>query len=187
MLLAAAFYCVYYFGSPNTHHVPLPPPVVNKIVITDKEVQEVYNNLTKYTGLAQYSLPALVIDKNDGEINAYSQGFGYPIHIYSGMIKFCHSKDEIASILAHELSHVLLQHAILNPNGDNDPNYETFLEGNADKFGVYLTMRAGYNVCESKEIWARLRLINGDFETNSTHPNYSYRYWQLEFPQCVVH
>lgn len=148
--------------------------------ISNAEIEEIYDNLTKYTGYTKYSRPKLVIIQDDTVINAWTDN--EQIAIYSGIINFAQSKDEIAAILGHELAHVLLQHSHLNPN--NDPNIQTVLEGNADKLGIYLVLRAGYDVCKAKDLWYRLRDIGGDYELNVDHPNYSYRYWQLDFPQC---
>lgn len=151
-------------------------------IISDKQVKDIYNNLAKYTGLSVDMLPQFIIVKDDSIVNAYQNPTNHTIAIYSGMIKFSNDPDEIAAILSHELSHFMLDHVLLNP--DYDPNLQTVLEGNADKFGVYLMLRAGYNPCKAKDIWLKLRKIGGDYEYNSDHPNYSYRIWQFEFPIC---
>ncbi len=156
------------------------PPI--EVELTNQQINQIYENLLKYTGLSRSMLPKLIIIKNDAIINAYQDSSNNVIAIYSGMIKFSANKDEISAVLAHEIAHFMLDHSALNPTMNSD--YQTILEGNADKFGVYLMMRAGYDTCKARDLWIKLRNSNGDYEYNSDHPNYSYRIWQFEFPMC---
>lgn len=161
------------------------PKTITTITYTNRDIQEIYDDLFKYTGIGNGYKPQLVIIDDDSIINAYQDSQNNVIAIYTGLIKFADSKDEIAGVLAHEIGHLVLQHSLLNPMGN--PNIQTLLEGNADKFGAYLMLRAGYNVCKMHDIWWKLRNRDGDYLLNSDHPNYSYRYWQLEFPMCGDH
>lgn len=151
--------------------------------ISKAEVRAIYAELTKYTGLPKGNIPKLEIIDSD-IINAYMDSNSNTIGIYTGIIKFAKSKDEVAGILGHELAHFMLQHGVLLNTEQYSDNYSAILEGNADKFSVYLLTRAGYNECRIKELWERLREKDGDIEVGLTHPNYSYRVWQLEFPNC---
>lgn len=150
--------------------------------LTNKEVVEIYNNLIKYTGISKENMPNFIIIQDDSTINAYQDSGNNTIAVYTGMIKFVSSKDELAGVIGHEIGHFMLEHSKLNPDGD--PNYQAILEGNSDKFGIYLMLRAGYDVCKTKDLWDKLRDKEGDYEYNSDHPNYSYRYWELSFPNC---
>lgn len=149
--------------------------------LSELEIREVYNNLNKYAGLTTDSTPTLYIVKNK-EVNAHADCGNNSITLYTGIIEFTNNKNEIAAVLGHELAHLLLQHCLLNPTGEK--NYQTILEGNADKFGVYLVLRAGYDVCMAKNLWVKLRNKEGDYGFNADHPNYSYRTWQFDFPGC---
>lgn len=150
--------------------------VKHKAKISEVEVREIYSNLLKHTGLTNNAfLPLQVIKSN--QINAYTDG--NVVAIYTGMLDFVQSKDEIAAVLGHEIGHVMLEH-VYSPL----LFASSILEGNADKYGAYLMLRAGYDVCKAKDLWERLRNASGDFEFTSSHPNYSYRYWELDFPIC---
>lgn len=155
------------------------PDKINGSVISPTEVRVIYNNLWKYSGLGGAYKPEFKIVES-AEINAYQMED--LIVIYTGMIKFSNDRDEIAGVLAHEIAHYLLEHQALNPTGGKD--HQTILEGNADKFSIYLMLRAGYNVCKIQNLWRHLRDVDGDYEVNSDHPNYSYRIWQFQFPTC---
>lgn len=155
--------------------------VVTQASFSDAEVHQIYNNLLKFTGIPSSLMPTLVIVNSD-EINAYADTVNWEIGINSGMLKFCDTKDEVASVLAHEIGHIMMEHSALNPK--NDDSQQAMLEGNADKYGIYLLLRAGYDACQAKNLWIKLRDTEGDYEINSGHPNYSYRAWQLAFPYC---
>lgn len=177
----AAVLVVLYIGCFFTiakHQIEL---AAIKHVVTDDEVTQIYENLLKYTGLPGESMPPLKIIEDD-TINAYADFGNWEIGINRGLIDFADSPDEIASALAHEIGHIMMEHGKLNPTGDI--NKQTVLEGNADKFGIYLMLRAGYDVCQARMLWVKLRSQEGDYEVNSSHPNYSYRTWQLSFPFC---
>jgi len=150
--------------------------------VTKEQAQEIYENLLKYSGVPRYRMPVLVILDND-EVNAYADASNNEIGLYTGMLNYVSTPDELASVLGHEIGHILLQHAVLNPGGEY--NLSVIHEGNADKFSIYLMLRAGYNVCDAQNLWKKMRHDNGDYETNSSHPNYSYRTWELQFPQCA--
>lgn len=150
---------------------------IKKTEITNLEVQEVFNNLKKQTGMSDM-IPDLRIENDDTIINAYANHS--EIVIYSGIIKKVNHIDEIAYVLGHEIGHVMMDHEYL-PEGLRD---QTILEGNADKYSIYLMMRAGYNVCYAKDLWEKLRDSDGDIVGGGTHPNYSYRIWELTFKQC---
>ncbi|CAB4120925.1 Peptidase M48 [uncultured Caudovirales phage] len=150
--------------------------------LTNQEIQQVFNNLTKYLGIT--FLPTLVIARNDNTINAVTDEDSLTITIYGGMINIIYTKDEMAAVLAHELGHAMMQDQYLSKAANNSDAMQTIVEGNADKYSTYLVLRAGYDVCQMQNIWRRFRRIYGDYETNEDHPNHSYRTWQLEFPEC---
>lgn len=145
-------------------------------VVTLKDAQEIYKNLNFYTGFTfAGSLPLRIIENK--EINAYTDG--KEVVLYSGMLSYVKSEDELAAVLAHEIAHAVLEHVYTKMMFE-----QSVLEGNADKFAVYLMLRAGYDICQAKNLWINLRNDGGDYEYNSDHPNYSYRIWQFDFPQC---
>jgi hypothetical protein len=175
LLLAGSGTLAYY--SPN---LPLAYTPTEKGV-SAKDAQEVYDNLLKYTGIPSYRMPKLLVITST-QINAYADPTNWQIGLYTGMLQYIKTKDELAAVLGHELGHIMMQHDILNPNNDKD--LQAVLEGNADKFAIYLMLRSGYDICQAKNLWERLRVDNGDYEINTEHPNFSYRIWQLQFAFC---
>ena len=51
----------------------------------------------------------LILDSD--EINAFAAPGGF-IFLSRGMLRLCHSEDELAAVLAHEIGHIELQHAL---------------------------------------------------------------------------
>ncbi len=142
--------------------------------------------------------------KQNPMVNAYADGEN--IVVYTGMMKFVQSDDELAAILGHELAHNTMKHigakrgnallgallfdlpiAILtgvNPNvgGQIGANaYSQEFEAEADYAGLYFTARAGYNIQNVPDIWRRMAVENpGAITMGSSHPSTSARYVGLE-------
>lgn len=135
--------------------------------ITKQEINEIYRKLMIGSGQAVY--PQLIIVKSN-VINAYTDGS--TIVIFTGLIEKMNSKDEVAVVLGHELAHVLLNHV-------GDDNVPTVIkEAQADKYGAFLALRAGYDVCQGRVIFKKFLKLYGD-DPNSDHPSNAYRYDQL--------
>jgi membrane-associated protease RseP (regulator of RpoE activity) len=66
--------------------------------------------------------------------------------VYSGMLRFTESDDELAIVLAHELAHGLLGRELSVENAESE----------ADYLGLYLVARAGYDVAVAAEFARRL-------------------------------
>ncbi|MBI5518425.1 MAG: M48 family metalloprotease [Desulfovibrio sp.] len=142
--------------------------------------------------------------KQNTMINAFADGKN--ITIYTGMMKFVQSDDELAAILGHELAHNNQGHikakqgnallgallldlpvAILtgvNPNvgGRIGANaYSQEFEAEADYVGLYFTARAGYDISNVPDLWRRMAVENpGAITMGSTHPSTSARFVGLE-------
>ena len=144
--------------------------------LTAQDAEEVYNNLKGHTG-APEMLPPLVISDSD-VINAYASNGS--ITITMGMLKFLKSKDELAFVIGHEMGHVLLSH--LSGQMSDDSRIH---EANADKFGTFLVLRAGYDVCVGKSVWQRFVDVFGDSVITASHPSSLQRAWELDFPMCT--
>jgi Zn-dependent protease with chaperone function len=77
-------------------------------------------------------------------LDAYADGGR--IAISSGMLRFLESDDELAVILGHELAHALLGH--------DGPGLHP--EAEADRLGLELAARAGYDVAVAADLIRRL-------------------------------
>jgi predicted Zn-dependent protease len=141
---------------------------------------------------------------NNAMINAYADG--QKVVVFSGMLKFVRSDDELAAILGHELAHNSQGHikaklgntllgallfdipvAILtgvNPNLGSQVGanaYSQEFEAEADYVGLYFTARAGYDIENVADIWRRMGVENpGSITMGSTHPSSSVRFVGLE-------
>lgn len=141
--------------------------------LTKEDVGEVYLKLLKHTG-APHMIPNVVVQENI-LINAWINPD--TLTITTGMLQFLEGKDELAVILGHEMGHLMLQH--FDVEGDSRLH-----ESNADKYGIYLVLRAGYDICAAKKIWTKMKETNGDQIMTQSHPSPAQREWELDFPQC---
>ena len=112
---------------------------------------------------------------NEDVVNAFT--CGGQIFIYQGMIDFCKSNDELASIIAHEIAHNELGHIkhklsqIKTSNewlGDDWGEFTAALYMNAtvsfgqkqethcDLYGIDLAIKAGFKACDTDQIWKRM-------------------------------
>lgn len=114
---------------------------------------------------------------NADHVNAYADG--RRIVITRGLLNFTQSEQELAYVIAREMAHNILGHAASQRMGatmggiiDNlirvTPDLDTMtgrsgvipypatLDTDADRLGLYLAARAGYNVDAAASFWKRL-------------------------------
>jgi membrane-associated protease RseP (regulator of RpoE activity) len=95
-------------------------------------------------------------------IDAYSEG--ERIVVYSGLLRFLESDDELAVILGHELAHALLDDGL-------DP---AAVEREADTLGLYLAALAGYDIAVARDLSHRfIREFPLALETRTGHTHLS--------------
>lgn len=152
-------------------------PIHHSSQISNKTVEEVFNDLKKYAGNPMM-IPQLIIIDNAATVNAYANNKN--IGIYTGMLKLLKTRDELAFVLGHEIGHIMLDHI----NFSKSLRDSRILEANADKYSIYLMIRAGYDICQAKDLWTILRNETGDNTVTGSHPDYSFRIWELTFRQC---
>lgn len=160
-------------GSLLFPYLPAEQSQVGENGLTKQDVIDVYNKLNKYTGVPGV-IPPLVLEDNP-VVNAWITPDN--LTITTGMLHFIKDKDELALVIGHEMGHFMLQHFELG--GDNRLH-----EANADKFGVFLALRAGYNVCVGEGLWMRMADEDGDSVLTTSHPGSTQRAWELDFPMC---
>ncbi len=151
-------------------------------IIDDEEVETSFNEITdllgNYLGSGKYTYRITVV--RTSEINAFSLPGGYVI-VYSGLIDFCETPEELAGIIAHEMGHnenhdVLARLAknisiavTLNSifGGDNSKlssmlqqvistKFDRAQEERADAFAVDLMLRCGINPDHLANFFERL-------------------------------
>jgi len=142
--------------------------------------------------------------KEEKIVNAFA--FGDRIWITSGMVRFCHTDDELALILGHELAHNTMKH--MDAKRDNmrlgsllidipiaaftgvNPGigsalganaYSQDFETEADYIGLYNTARSGFEIGNVAELWRRMAVENPDaIYVATTHPTTAQRFTVLE-------
>ena len=137
-----------------------------------EEVHKIYRKIQAASGQGQDRIPLRIVQSD--QINAYCDGI--QIVMYTGLIDNAKNYDEIAMVLGHELAHQNLEHLrrMYDPPGVK----RQVTEANADKLGAVYMMKAGYDICVAREFWKRMRNEEGNSLLKS-HPNYSYRYDEL--------
>lgn len=154
------------------------------------------------TPIASCNYPAVVVA--NPQLNAFADG--EKIVIYSGMMKFAQTDEELALVVGHELGHNLRDHigskrtnavigavldgilgALLRTNtGGMMSNaaanaYSTDFEAEADYVGLYLAARAGYQIDDAPKFWRRMAVENPNAISHaSTHPATSERFVALQ-------
>lgn len=143
-----------------------------------EETIKIHNKLRLVTGV--HNLPLYFLPLNI--VNAWTDG--KKIVVTDGLLKFVKGdENQIALILAHEMSHDLLHHL-----SNYDPTLSNVeKEAQADKLGAFIMLRAGYDICKGRVFF--LNLMNyedGDFADPffRDHPSDIYRYHDLDMPWC---
>ena len=113
-------------------------------------------------------------------VNAISDGSH--VVVSSGLLGFVHSPDQLAWVLAHEVGHHALEHAeksrlhmtlsrlLSSIRGDSLQALEQIdLERQADLFAADLTVRAGFDLREARQLLQRIQMLEGQ-GLSQTHP-----------------
>ena len=107
------------------------------------------------------------------------------VQVASELVSLAASDDELAAVLAHELAHNVLGHrarmdalhvdrgllAVLGRNA----RLIRATEREADRLGVYLLARAGYDPQKALAYWAKARTATGGLIADPTHPGWTER------------
>jgi len=104
--------------------------------------------------------PVLLVRSTD--MNAATDGNA--VAITTGLYGLLRSDDEVAVIIGHELAHILLGHT--RARTPADPSRET----DADRAGLELAARAGFDIGAAPTLWRRLNSMNLADSLATTHP-----------------
>ena len=140
-----------------------------------ERVKAIYATLVAQTGQVQDALPLVIQDSS--QINAYNNG--EVVVIFTGIIDYANSDDEIALVLGHEIAHGMLRHLAYKEFGSSALEISV-AEGNADKLGAVYLMKAGYDICRARDIWLRMGDQGGNYQ-GGDHPTAAYRFAELNF------
>ncbi len=91
------------------------------------------------------------------------------ISITSGMMDFAESDDELATILGHEIAHVILKHRAPRSFLTRlwSPAARVAIEREADYVGCYLAASAGFDVSKTPGLWRRIARAAPDLISSS--------------------
>jgi len=143
--------------------IPLDPPSAQL-----ERVQQVFRRLVAVAH--RQELPWQVHLIEDPTVNAFTPGGGY-VYVFTGLfgtngLIVDGSDDELAAVLAHEISHVTMMHMAIARTDQTiwsrslkDPYFHaafsTEQEGEADRLSVLYMALAGYDPQASARVWER--------------------------------
>jgi beta-barrel assembly-enhancing protease len=147
------------------------------------------------------------IIKDDKTLNAFCTPGGY-IYVYTGLIKFLDSEDQLAGVLGHEIAHAARRHStrqltkmmgvqvlelLGNATGKNTTVVENVAstivglkfsrthETEADEFSVRYLCRSGYNSAGAAGFFKKIEGKGGTPPAfMSTHPNPKNRVQEIQ-------
>jgi beta-barrel assembly-enhancing protease len=123
--------------------------------------------------------PSRVQVVGGSKLNAHADG-AY-VEISTGMVGFTNSDDELAVVIAHEMAHNVLGHkqkldadhvsrGLFGGFGRNGARIRA-TENEADRVGLYLMARAGYDITVAPAFWSRYgRKTGAGLLSDRTHP-----------------
>ncbi len=153
--------------------------------VSKSDVTEVYNRLVADTGAPEL-LNGIRVIRSD-EVNAWTDN-SRSITLTTAILKTLHNQNELAEVIGHEIGHVLLGHvddgATEEIYGLDESSTSRIKEANADKFGVYLMLKSGYDICQAKNWFKTLSETEGSSVILNDHPSFAERTAELTFPQC---
>lgn len=138
--------------------------------VSQQQVVQTYKSLIKVLKLKRY--PNLILLKTNAIIAGTN---GRDLRISTGMLSILQNEDELAGVLAHELSHVI--------RGDISKSPSKTRELRADELGFQITHNMGYNVCKGIRVMKRMQRDFGD-KDDQFHPNWSVRYNNISKRYC---
>ncbi|HEX6859849.1 MAG TPA: M48 family metalloprotease [Caulobacteraceae bacterium] len=107
----------------------------------------------------------LVQVRPSGEANAWADGRS--VTVSSAAVRYLARDEDLALIMGHELAHNLLRHPVAISRSQ---------EREADRVGIYLAARAGYDVSGAADFWRRFARDNSSMRLGFIgHPGASAR------------
>ena len=133
------------------------------------------------------------LDPSD-ELNARADG--KRLFITTAMADFTETDDELALVLGHELAHHVLGHRVWHEAGTRGRETRTLpalsgtgggAEQQADRVGLYLSARAGFDAAIAPAFWRRFGAFTGGPRIPRwTHPSAEARARALEAVQAEI-
>ncbi len=134
----------------------------NKVELVNK----IYKRLYDVAGFKE--MPPIFLVSTP-EVNAWTDGSS--IVVTTALLDFLENENELALIIAHEMSH-----DILAQTTDGTIQNQPRMEENADRLGSFLMMQAGYDLCSGREFMQRFYDTYGEPPASDIHPPWVTRY-----------
>ncbi len=164
VLIGVSLLYVVFLGSGVVDVNPFGP-------LSNAQIGKIYGDVAKASGEVGRAPPLTIVKSS--EVNAYTTKDG--IFIYTGLSDKADA-NTIALVLGHELAHYMMGH-VTPYYGLVQPDTRV-LELQADKYGAFLAMRAGYDVCDGRQMFKLFTKLYGD-DMAMDHPSNAFRYDQL--------
>ena len=150
---------------------PLRLPDGDRLNVQLLRGDEVHSVLVEYVPQCPYSFSIRL----DDELSALSDGT--VIQVSTGMLRFARADDDLATVLAHELAHNILEYHLTDPASLGT----TRIELEADYVGVYLAARAGFAISGTTDFLRRWgALMPSRIDRSGTHPGTAERVVRIE-------
>jgi predicted Zn-dependent protease len=122
---------------------------VQSIAFTEdsRVVQRVLQNLIGDDSYSSVRLVPAVVIQHSSHPNAFARATQKQVVITTAMLDAFRNTSEVAFVLAHELSHLILEHS-------NATDYAAEYE--ADRLAISMLKASGYNSCSGVSLLARL-------------------------------
>ena len=156
-------------------------------IVKAAQIRPLQKEINLHFDNSRYEWEVNVVDKD--EVNAFCLPGG-KIVVYTGILRIAANDDEVAAVVAHEISHALAHHSAERVARDRTKgagvlrnlSYQRMQESEADHIGVFLMTFAGYDPQASVRFWEHMqqRQQQGRMpEILSDHPSDATRAKQL--------
>lgn len=138
------------------------------------DAQEIFDNLQFAAGGASQHIKFSV--NTNPILNAYMDSNNNLV-VFLGALNFSlrdrNDKDMLAGIIGHEIGHKMLGHVGLFSNCNKDPAHSRDCEREADKYGIELMWRAGYDCDGDARFYSEVIKTWGGDDSGpySSHPS----------------
>ena len=150
-------------------------------------LKKIFNNLIKYVERKNINYNYKVVQTD--EVNAFAIAGGY-MYVNTGILDFLDNENEIAFVIAHEISHNELRHCIKRVQyavlaSSVDPSFGEIVqtaysiysmpfskydEFDADENGVSLMLKAGYNKSGAVSFFEKLEELEKEYGMDQRDP-----------------
>lgn len=146
---------------------------VNGDFLVNLRLNGLIERLVLKNGLSAKTIKPILL--KSATVNAYSLSsqsvFAY-VYVTNGLITFVNNDDQLAAVLAHEISHIILGHHLARQkNSSSQFNQKQELE--ADEYSIKLLANAGFNTTEVIKLLQRLDIFqaNQSFTNRQDYPS----------------